>query len=129
MKSERFDDVQHICSDGADDSQPVREEVQMSLQERGESVAVVRTMVFGVAKPVDKNETSLVGKFSLTSKQLQRFQDAFNKCCRGIGQTTRIRQKLLQSIVSSDQPMEVSHVWVLDELSSERVNELRDGAS
>ncbi len=53
MESERFDDVQHICSDGADDSQPVREEVQISLQERGESVAVVRTMVFGVAESID----------------------------------------------------------------------------
>ena len=68
VERERLDDVQHVRPDRADNSQPVRKQVQVRLHEGGEGVAVVRPVVLGLAQAVDENEASLVGKFSLTSK-------------------------------------------------------------
>jgi hypothetical protein len=53
VECEGLDDVQHVGSDGADHPQPVGEQVKVGLQEGGEGVAVVRPVVFGLAKAVD----------------------------------------------------------------------------
>ena len=129
MKGERLDDVEHVGSDGADDPQPVREQVQVRLQEGGEGVAVVRPMVLGLAQAVDEDEASLVGKFSLTSKQLQRFKDSLDESLRGVSQAARVRQDLLQLGAGRDQAVEVTQVRVLGELRRDGVHKLRNGAA
>ena len=60
MECERFDNIEHVGPDGANNSKPGREEVEMSLQERGQSVAVIRSMVFGFAEAVNLKQKIFV---------------------------------------------------------------------
>ena len=129
MEGEGLDDVEHVGSDGANDSQPVGEQVQVRLEEGREGVAVVRPVVLGLAEAVDENEAALVRKFTLTSKQLQRLEDSLDEGLGGVGQAARVGQNLLQLGAGRHQAVEVTHVRVLGELRRDGVDKLRNGAA